>query len=48
MVKILHDINKCMMCTSVPVGLCVMSLSCWCVNSVVSELKGPGECFYGT
>lgn len=30
--KALHDINNCMWCTSVPTGLCVMSLSCRCVS----------------
>ena len=48
MVRALRDINNCTVCTSVPVGLYVMSLSCWCVNSVVPELKSPGECFYST
>lgn len=30
--KALHDINNCMRCTSVPTGLCVMSLLCQCVG----------------
>lgn len=47
-VKALHDINNHMVCTPVPVGLCVMSLSCWDVNSAVPELEGPGKCFCST
>lgn len=46
--RVLHDINDHMACSLVPVGLCVMSLSCRCVTSAVPELKGPGKCFCNT
>lgn len=45
MVEALHDINNCLVYTSVPVGLCGMCLSCRHVNSVGSAWKGPRECF---
>lgn len=43
--RVLHDVNNHMVCTLVPAGLRVMSLSCRCVNSAVPELKGSGKCF---